>query len=307
MYIYTILSLLFRIFVLVGLGLFLKKINLIDDKIQQGLSKLLVNVFLPASVLVSASNPFEAEMVNEIIVTGIVSLIYFGLISLLFIFVLRKIPFKMSKDKQNVFSVLIIYANTAFLGYPLTENLLGSKAIILGVIHNILWSLFFFTIGISIIKGESSVKFLSIIKNPVTISAILTLIIYLSPSRLPAIINTVLTDIGNLVTPLSMMLVGATLSGTTLKALLRDPYSILVAVFRLLIIPISAIFLLKIFNIPELAYKTLIIMLALPSGSMVAIHASLFNKEADFAASSVSLNTALFAVTFPLILFLMNL
>jgi len=40
---------------------------------------------------------------------------------------------------------------------------------------------------------------------------------------------------------------------------------------------------------------------------MVAIHAALFKKEADFATRSVALNTALFVFSFPLILFLMHL
>jgi len=306
-YIYTIISLLFRIFVLAGLGFFLNKINLIDDKIQQGLSKLLVSVFLPANILASASNPFEAEMANELAATGIIALIYFAFSSIVSMLILRNLPCKMSRDKQNIFSALIIYGNTAFLGYPMVENLLGSQAMIVAVIYNLIWNLFFFTLGTSIMKGESSVNFLTIIKNPATISSLLTLIIYLSPIRLPNIINTVLIDVGGMVTPVSMMLIGATLSGITFRSLFRDRSSILVALIRLLVIPISGMFLLKSFKIPQLAYQTIVLMWAMPSASMVAIHASLFNKEADFATRSVSLNTALFALTFPLILLLMNL
>jgi predicted permease len=306
-YIYTIISLLFRIFVLAGLGFFLKKINLIDDKIQQGLSKLLVSVFFPANILASASNPFEAEMANELAFTGIIAFIYFLITTLIFLLIRRYLPVKISRDKQNIFSTLVIYSNTAFLGYPIVENLLGSKAMIVAVIYNLIWNIFFFTLGTSIMKGQSSVNLFSIIKNPATISSLLTLTIYLSPVRLPSVFNTILTDIGGMVTPVSMMLIGATLSGITLKSLFRDTSSILVAVIRLLIIPISGIFILKSFKIPQLAYQTIILMWAMPSASMVAIHASLFNKEADFATRSVSLNTALFALTFPLVLFLMNL
>ena len=306
MYINTIFSLLFRIFILAGLGFLLKRINLIDDKIQPGLSKLLVNVFLPASILASASNPFEAEMTNELTATGIIALIYFGLTTLISILILRNLPCKMSRDKQNIFSTLIIYGNTAFLGYPMVENLLGPKAMIVAVIYNLIWNIFFFTLGTSIMKGESSVNLFSIIKNPATICSVFTLIIYLSPIRLPPIINTVLKDVGGMVTPVSMMLIGATLSDITLKSLLQDSLSILVAVIRLLIIPILGIVLLKSFKVSQLTYQTIIVMSAMPSASMVAIHASLFKKEADFATRSVSLNTALFALTFPLIIFLMN-
>ncbi|HHT24845.1 MAG TPA: hypothetical protein GXZ76_04930 [Clostridiaceae bacterium] len=308
MFVYTVISLLFRIFVLVGLGFLLKKINMIDDKVQQGLTNLLINVALPASLLSSSSNSFEPEMANEIAMTAIVSILYFVLSSLIFTFVLRKLPFKMSRDKQNIFIALVIYSNISFMGYPIVANLLGPKATILAVIHSLIWNLYFFTVGVSTIKGENAVSIISIIKKPVTLSALLTLIIYFLPISLPAVIYMVLNDIGGMTTPISMMLIGVTLGGIKLsKSLFRDSANILAAVFRLLIIPISAIFLFKVFKVPELVSQTIVLMLAMPSGSMVAIHASLFDKEAEFATRGVSLNTTLFALTFPLILFLMNL
>lgn len=306
MYLQTIVKLLIRIFSLAGLGFYLKHKGLIDDKIQQGLSKLLVSVFLPASILASSGMPLDRSMLKQLLSTGIITTIYFILSTVIFFIILRYLPNNIKTDKQNIIMSLIIYANTAFMGYPLVESLLGQQAIIIAVIFNIFWNIFF-TAGISIMKDQSSIDLSAIVKNPATISSIIALIIYLSPFRLPEIATTILNDIGSMVTPISMILIGATLSTIPLLSLFRDRESLSVALVRLLIIPSLGIVLLRFFNIPSLAYQTLIVLLAMPSASMVAIHAALFEKEADFATRSVALNTALFVFSFPLILFLMHL
>ena len=307
MYLQTIVKLLIRIFSLAGLGFYLKHKGLIDDKIQQGLSKLLVSVFLPASILASSGMPLDRSMLKQLLSTGIITTIYFILSTVILFIILRYLPKNIKTDKQNIIMSLIIYANTAFMGYPLVESLLGQQAIIIAVIFNIFWNIFFFTAGISIMKDQRSIDLSSIVKNPATISSIIALIIYLSPFRLPEIATTILTDIGIMVTPISMILIGATLSTIPLLSLFRDRESLSVALVRLIIIPSLGIVLLRFFNIPSLAYQTLIVLLAMPSASMVAIHAALFKKEADFATRSVALNTALFVFSFPLILFLMHL
>lgn len=307
MYLQTIIKLLIRIFSLAGLGFFLKRKGLIDDKIQQGLSKLLVSVFLPASILASSSMTLDRSMLNQLLLAGVITTIYFVFSTVILFFILRYLPNNIKTDKQNIIMSLIIYANTAFMGYPLVESLLGQQAIIIAVIFNIFWNIFFFTVGISIMKDQRSIDLSAIVKNPATISSIIALIIYLSPFRLPEIATTILTDIGSMVTPISMILIGATLSTIPLLSLFLDRQSLSVALVRLLIIPSLGIVLLRFFNIPSLAYQTLIVLLAMPSASMVAIHAVHFEKEADFATRSVALNTALFVFSFPLILFLMHL
>ena len=246
-------------------------------------------------------------MIEDFKSAASVSLIYYIVSYVILLFVLRKLPNKMNRDKQNIFLTSVIFPNVGNMGYPVIASLLGDQAMIIAVICNLIWQLVFFTIGISILKDEKSINLIDVIKNPLTLSAVLALILYFSPFRLPEAIYLPLSDVGKIVTPISMILIGAILSDISLKSLLNDQASFVVAGLRLLVIPISVIFILKQLNISILSYQTIVILFAMPTASTVTIQATLYDKEPAFAARITSLNTALFALSFPLILYLMNL
>ena len=55
----TLIDLIIKIVIMIAVGIILKKKNIIDDRVQSGLSDILLNVAVPCSLLAAGNAPFS--------------------------------------------------------------------------------------------------------------------------------------------------------------------------------------------------------------------------------------------------------
>ena len=117
----------------------------------------------------------------------------------------------------------------------------------------------------------------------------------------PAFVKSIVSNLSNLTAPLSMMVIGASLTKIKLKDLFTDVRLLLFCAWKLLLVPIVLLFILKMFISNEMLLGVCMVVLATPIASMTAMLAQQYDGNYGLASKSVALSTILSVVTMPIV------
>lgn len=170
------------------------------------------------------------------------------------------------------------------------------------VSFNTIFNLFLFGIGESIFSGEFKFSIKKVLKTPAIIGVILGLVFFLLDFRLPEMLGTPIHQIGTWTAPVSMIINGAMFYGTPILKIMKSKDVVSFVIFRLLIVPIITIFLFKPFIQNDLLYALVILVSAMPSGSMNTVFAEAYKGEGKLASNYVIISTLFSLLTIPLML-----
>lgn len=300
---YSILiSLMIKVALLILSGYVLKKTGILTETVEQGISGMILKFILPCSVLASAGNGFGEGLASGLLIMGASALAYY-LISIGLTGVLGR-AFRLEEKKKRIFITLTVFANTAFLGYPISQELFGGEGFVYAVVYNTFYQIFFFTYGIGLIRGSREKSLASVLITPANLALLAMIALAAFSVTLPAVLQDTLSSVGNMMVPLSMLVIGCSLVGMKPAQMLKDRQCYLVSVFRLLAYPLIVLCLLRLFRAPEPVATISVIMAGLPSGSLNVIAAKQYQCEGDFAARSVVQTMVLGVVTVPFLIWL---
>ncbi len=304
----NIIGVLFQIFTLIALGFLLKKKHFFDDHFEKQLNLFVVRIVVPFAILASSNNEFNSDSSLSVITMAIISFCYY-VFAMLYGYFSGKIFYKQNTAATKVFTNCTVFANTIFLGLPLIGAIFGKAGVLLAIIYNLMYNLFFYSIGLAFYRNEHRVDaklLLSIIKDPAIISSILTIILYLSPYSLPAFGYDFIQLIANLMTPLSMLLLGASLTRIKINKLLRHRNLLFISFSRLLILPGLMYGISLFFPQHKFVFQIAIILTALPVGSLNNVFAQRYDNHISITTISIVQSMLLMMITLPLWLMLVG-
>lgn len=294
-----LLNLMGKVALLVALGYVLTRRGLLTERFQKDLTAFMMQVALPANVLTTASNPFSAALSKNLLLTVAVALVYYIAALALTSLVGRALP--LERRERAMFTLMAVFANTAFLGFPLISELLGQEGLLYAVVFNMVWLVFFFTIGISMVSMQRQIRIKSILSMPVTIASLAAVVLYVSPFRFPVFIQDTLSTLGSMVVPISMLLIGCSLVPIRPVEILKDPWSYAVNVLRLAVFPLAVLGILCLIpGVPHLVALVCAVMCCLPSASLSVVFAQQYDCAPAFASRAVVQGMVLMIVTIPL-------
>ncbi len=297
------------LFILIFIGFIIKKRNIISKQMIKDLSGLILNVTLPLMMITAMNYTFSLEMLNNSMLTlayGAVSYVIVIMIALVFNRVL-----KTDILQKGVYSFLIVFPNTGFMGFPILKAMFGDIGVFYGAIYNLLFNFLTWTLGVKYMTGhnkaesKSSLGLKSLI-NPGFISVFIGLLVFVSPVKLPNIIYSPLKLLGDTTTPLAMLVAGAMLADIRISEILGNKKLYILTVIRLLIAPLSMLFLFSIINVPSIVKGVLVTLSGMPSAVNTAIFATRYNADAKLASQGVFITTLLNILTAPLIIYLLT-
>lgn len=304
MYIETLLSSLLLLFLMVVMGYFIKKAGLVSDRTVEDLSRVLLTIILPLSIIASGCEKDSSVAISDLGLSFlIISLVYISF------FLVSYVVLKLFvKDRSRLLSSvdMCVFANTSFIGYPLVNVLFGSEGMIFCVVYNLLYNVFMFSIGVRLYKKDGGEKenIWKMVLDPLSIASILAIVLFLSPFSLPPLVKSFLSSFDSISSPLSMMIVGSWLIGADFKSILMRPLSYLVSLLRLLVLPILVLVVLSHFGISEMMRNTIVLVSALPVGTLNVIFAKKYGNDVKFVNETMVQSLCLSMVTIPLIVLL---
>lgn len=294
------------IFIMVLIGYYLYKISKLDEHSSKHISAIVSNICNPA-VLINAALTNTMEIGAKEFISGISVSVALYIALILISFVVPKI-LRVEKGTEFAYKMMVIYANTGFIGIPLVAAVLPD-ALFYVTVNNIVYSIFFYTHGMFVVEkaaaqektGEKQ-SFLKSFINVGTVSSLTSLFLYVCPVDMPTVLDETFNYVGRSTTFLSMLVMGVSLGKMGIKNLFIGKKVIYVFTFvRLLVIPIGLILVMKLFFHNELLIGGNAFMLAVPAGSMPLIIAQQNDMDTDILSRGIILSTIFSIITIPIV------
>lgn len=268
-------------------------------------SALLANVLLSATILKSILG-VDVAISNEIVgyVLGLYLVMMFAAYGLGKLMA-RFLP--ASEDDRAVFECLAVYMNVAFIGFPMVDAVYGSgEASFYACLSAMPFNMFFYSLGMMRLQGVSfrdiGFRFLN---NVPLLATILGIVVFLLKLPVPAVILNSVSTLAGATIPLSMLILGTSLGGISLKTALDDWRIYVMCLVRLLICPIAVNLLLHLFVENEVMIGVVTILAATPSAVVLTPLCIQYGKNEQLSSKGVFISTVLSAVTLPFIIWVL--
>lgn len=298
------------LFLLMGAGYICYKKQMITDEVSKKLSVIVVNIANPALVLTGSMGEDRIRG-EELLLTGVIMVsMYIALLALAEI--LPRL-LRVEEKSRGTYRTMTVFSNIGFMGFPVISALYGSGALLYAALFMVPYNILIYTYGVSAMsagaKTEEKKKRKEKKKagnpgrifNIGVIACLLTILIYLTGIRLPVFVEKTVTNLSSLTAPLSMMVIGASLAAIDLKKLFTDARLLVFSVFKLILIPVAGMLVIKQFVSSEIICGVCMVMLATPVGSMTAMLAQQYDGDYEMASKGVALTTILSVATMPLV------
>ena len=288
--------------IIVLVGFVCGKTGILTTVQNRGISGILINVALPAMCINCFQKDLTRESVGGLLITAGLMAVFYTITILI-----SKAVFKKGKAYEpGISAYAAIYGNAGFMGVPIVEALLGSTGVLYLTLHIALVNSFGYIQGENLIGGKSGFSFKKICNMPI-IGITIGLILFILRVRLPEPLLIPVKTLGNMVTPLAMLMTGVSFSTFRIKELAHIKEMLKVNILRLFIFPLPMIFMCAFLPIDPVIKMTNIIAASCPSLAFTLVIAIKHQKNDLYASELISMSTLLFVISLPLMVALSSL
>ena len=305
----TILGQMIMLLLMMILGYLARRKNLLDDHVNASLSKVVLNVTLPAQIITSFAME-GAELTNGEVgaAFGLSCLVYlfYAVLAIICVHLLR-----LPRADWGTYKYMIIFGNIGFMGFPVITAIFGAKALVYAVIMNIVFNLLVFSYGIKLItdgqENAGSFTWRKLINMPL-ISSALTLVLFFLHIKLPAVVNTALFTMGDATTPMAMLILGCTIAEMPLRELFDEWRVYVFTAIKLLLMPVLVFLLLHLlpgFDAGSLLGKVLVVLSPVPVATNATMLSIEYGGNNKLVAQGIFFSTIFSVLTIPLLVFIL--
>jgi len=287
------------VFIVVIVGLILKKLNIITDSFNDTASKVVFNVALP---LMLFSNVSTADLKQEfdlklLIFTMAVTILAFCILWIISSFFIK------NKQSLGAFVQGAFRSNFALIGVPLTMNILGQEAvaktsIVLAFIIPVLNVLAVIILTATAENTQSRglrKTFVNIMKNPLIIACLSGIPFSVFHIKLPLVMTNTINTLSDLATPLALLTIGSSLTLVGLKRTFL--LSVTASFIKTAVIPAIFIPIALILGFKGTDIGILFIYLAAPTAVSSYIMARAMKSDDELSGNIVLISTFLSMIT----------
>lgn len=291
-------TLIFLILMLVGM--YARKKGMLNKEAEAKISAIVVNIAYPAIILsgVTGTGPHIGtsdflEAIFAVILLLVLTIVAASLLP-------RLMGYK--KEQRGIVNLMVVFTNIGFMGVPMIQGIYGPDALIYMTVFLIPFNLLFYSYAMKVIRGKNSEPFRARdLLNAGMIACVLAIVVYFADIRLPYVITTSINMVGSMTAPLAMMLVGSFLLDVKWKEMFLDVRTILFTLMKMIVLPVAITFIVSLFVKNVYVLSVCMAALATPPGNVLALLASIYNKEAyPTALAGIAMTTLVSVVTMPI-------
>jgi hypothetical protein len=292
-----------NMFIVMGIGAYLYKKEVISDRTTEELGKILIQVVLPSVVLSQMWTGYSAEKQQTLIRCFVL-----GMLAQILAVGAAWIRFR--RDADAAARGCSAFSNVGFFGIPVITAVMGSAAVFyvsptVGTANLLMSTLLVAWFS----RSTEAIRIKSVLLNPALISLVTGIVLFFLKVPRPDIVSDVLSTVNQLNTPVALLLSGAFLARSDLPGALRKPEVWRVTLWRLVLIPAAILLLFRLIPVGSAEEKTAIwISLSCPIGMNLPVYARLYDPDSvAVCAEEVCITTLLSITTLPLGLLAVNL
>lgn len=294
-----IVNQLIQLFIMIAVGFILCKINFLTLEFNQYLTKFVLNVTMPCMIMASVMTSSNVALaLKDILYASIIVVVLLPILAYLLVNILPM------KNNKGLYMFMMMYPNVGFMGFPLMQAMFGKESLLSTAMITMVFNISLFTLGIIVMNYGSHHKTqinLKTLVSPGIISSIIAMIIYFMKLTIPVVISEPINLIGNMTTPLAMMIIGATLSTFPIKDIIIDikPYTFTILID--LLIPIILYPVIKLLITSQMIMGVTLIIVAMPVANSAVLFAKAYHQDEFMAAKTVFISTILSIITIPIL------
>lgn len=286
------------IFGYVAVGMASGKLGMIRPEERKYLTKLCSSLMLPFTILSAASMEVGAGEFQSLGVALCVMFLMMG--GTLAASGLLCGTLRTEKKLRAAMSSLVTFPNGTFLGLPLCMALFGQIAVLYNCAVMIVFNVLFFTVQMPMFTGEKGG--LKAVLSVPTVSTGILLVMLALGLHWPSPLQTVISNVGGMITPMSLIIIGVMLSENDLTAIFREKAGYLVVLLRNFLIPLIALLVLRGIPMETEAKLCILVYLSCPCATLTTIYSIQTDTRPELCARAVLFSTIAFALSLPVII-----
>lgn len=295
--------------ILVAIGFICDKAGLFTQRMAKDCNNLLFYIITPGVVIHSFLNvDFNPSNALSFFLMAVIMAVFHGLGGVVVHFLYRK-----SGEHRPIFQYATVYGNVGYMGLPLAQAVAGETGVFYCSAAVVVFNFFAFTHGIGLMRrsGGEKVSYRKLLINPGSIGIMvglpLCLLQVLLKVELPSLILQPIQHIGNLNTPMAMLMFGTYLANTDLPGMVRQKENYIVALLKLIVFPgvmLSGIYLLGVRGPLLLAAA---VACSAPTANNTVMFAAKYDRDTGIASKASGFASVLSIVTMPVFIALADL
>lgn len=297
----SILQPFLMLLLLLALGGYLYRIDVLDLEFCRRLSRLVVRVTFPALLFTSMYRHIDLSSLQQgwiFTIVGLGTSIILAVTAHYSATLLR-----LQGMTYSTYQILCTNGNNIFLPVPIISVLFGSPYVVYAVLFELGAGLFYWSYGIAHLRSGRKFSFKRLF-NPNILALLFGLALGALGIQIPSPLYGALEIVGNITVGSAMLILGALVVNLVEKRLKPRGEVWGVALHRLLLSPLVGMFILRFVDLPTELKTIFFLMLSMPPLVTTALVAASYNADEDLAAMGVVIPTLLSFVLLPIFLWL---
>lgn len=304
----------FEILFIIGIGFILAKKGWFIADTSALLTKLVMKIALPLYMLCQLEKDFTHDSLLQIAPD---LLLPFS--SILLAYVVGRIAVKLlhiRQDRQGVFITCFFIANTIFIGLPVNLALFGTQSVPSVMLYYMANTTMFWTLGVYHIVNDStggekamplfSLQTLKKVFSPPLLGFLIGLAFILANIQLPEFLLVSFQYVGNLATPLSLMVIGIEMSSISLASVHWDRDLVGALCGRFIICPLCVLALLPVIVVTPMSGQVFTMQASMPAMTQMTVVAKAVGADVKYATQVSFLSVVLGLIVIPLYMFILE-
>lgn len=293
--------------VLMLLGYVFARRGLVDRAFARSCSMLVINVFLPATILNSVfvtETALDALALLKLLGITTLTMLVGYLIAAL---AARLLPVGRDPQRASVCELLLALSNNMFIGMPLAQSLFGPEAVFYCALSCIPFNVYAYSYGVWRLRGGAGggLRLKDILSVPL-FATLVAVLVFFFRLPVPGLVKELTAALNGATMPMSLLVIGFSMGAVSLADAFKNRELYIVSFLRLIAAPLLVWLLVSPLTDSAVLLTTCLLIAASPSAVMVTVLAIQFGRDSLFASEGVLQSTVLSIVTIPLLLLILG-
>lgn len=287
------------LYLIAGVGFASDKLKVFVRADATRLVDLLFNMILPIAIV----NSFLSMERTPEHIKGLAIAFALAFLTHLLAIGISTISFrKRPKLEQGIYHYAMTFSNAAFLALPLAQSVVGNEGVFYSSCYVAVFNIFAFTYGISQISGgKAKINAKKLLLNPGSISVLIGIPLFLLQVKLPGFLSDTMARVGACNSPMAMIVFGTFFANCNFKNIFAKKEVYYVSLIRLVVVPITMLFVFKLIGIEGNMLTALTISASAPVATNTAMYAAKYENDTALSSELVGQTSIFSIITMPII------
>ena len=304
----------FEVLFIIAIGVVLSKKGWFGSNMSAVFSKLVMKISLPLYMLCQMEKDFTHDSLIRIAPDLILPFA-----SIFLAYIVGRIAAKVlhiRRERQGVFVTCFFIANTIFIGLPVNLALFGTQSVPSVMLYYMANTTMFWTLGIYHIVNDSqggkgnmplfSAQTIKKVFSPPLMGFLIGLALVLANIKLPDFLLTSFQYVGNMATPMSLLVIGIEMAGISLSDIHWDRDVVGALIGRFLVCPVCVLALLPFIPVTPMSAQVFTMQASMPAMTQMTVVAKSIGADVRYSTQVTFITVVMGIVVIPLYMFIVG-